>query len=68
LATPEGAAAGDPVSAAGIERAPKAQIKIQEFDKCPLVVKNGQVHYGEKALSTPKGPVTAQAPDGAGVH
>jgi methionyl-tRNA synthetase len=68
LATPEGAAAGDPVSAAGIERAPKAQIKIQEFDKCPLTVKNGQVHYGEKALSTPKGPVTAQAPDGAGVH
>jgi methionyl-tRNA synthetase len=68
LATPEGASAGDPVSAAGIERAPKAQIKIQEFDKCPLTVKNGQVEHAGKVLSTPKGPVTAQAPDGAGVH
>lgn len=68
LVSPEGASAGDPVSAAGIERAPKAQIKIQEFDKCPLTVKNGQVEYAGKTLSTPKGPVTAQAPYGAGVH
>jgi methionyl-tRNA synthetase len=68
LAAPEGAEAGDPISAAGIERAPKAQITIKDFDKCPLAVKGGVVHYGDKALSTPRGAVTAAAPDGAGVH
>jgi tRNA-binding EMAP/Myf-like protein len=68
LAHPEGAAAGDPVGAEGIERVPKAQINLKEFDKCPLIVKGGKVFYGEKALATAKGPVTAKAPDGAGVH
>ena len=68
LVRPENAAVGDPVSATGIDRAPKAQITIKDFDKVTLTVQNGTVTYAGKALSTPKGPVTADAPDGATVR
>jgi hypothetical protein len=59
---------GDAVAAQGVERAPKAQITIKDFDKIALVVKSGVVAYGNKPLATAKGPVTAQAPDGTSVH
>lgn len=68
LAFPENASVGDAVSAQDVERAPKAQITIKDFDKVALVVKSGVVSYGDKPLATAKGPVTAQAPDGAGVR
>ncbi len=71
LALPENSHPGDPVSAAGIERAPKAQITIKDFDKVALVVRGGVVNYdkdGGKPLATAKGPVTAAAPDGATVR
>ncbi|HEX2613372.1 MAG TPA: methionine--tRNA ligase [Fibrobacteria bacterium] len=68
LALPENAAPGDAVTAQGVPAQPKAQITIKDFDKITLAVKAGIVSYGEKPLSTTKGSVTAQAPDGAGVH
>jgi methionyl-tRNA synthetase len=65
LVKPGSAAVGDAVSAEGIERAPKAQITIKDFDKVALSVQNGTVTYAGKPLSTPRGPLTADAPDGA---
>lgn len=68
LVNPGTAAVGDAVSAEGIERAPKAQITIKDFDKVTLTVANGVVTYAGKPLSTPQGPLTAEAPDGAEVR
>ncbi len=59
---------GDPVTAEGVVSAPKAKITVKDFDKVSLTVKGGIVTYGGKALSTPRGPVTADAPDGATVR
>lgn len=68
LVFPADAAPGDAVSAEGVERAPKAQITIKDFDRISLSVKGGKVVYGDRPLVTAKGPVTAQAPDGAEVR
>ncbi len=68
LVNPGDAAVGDAVSAAGVDRAPKAQINIKEFDKVTLSVQDGVVTYAGKALTTPQGPLTAAAPDGATVR
>ena len=68
LVDPGEAAAGEAVTAAGIERAPKPQITIKEFDKIALSVQNGTVTYSGKTLTTPGGPLIAAAPDGATVR
>jgi len=65
LANPEGAVAGDSVTAQGIVSAPKPQITIKDFDKISLSVLGGNVVYAGKPLVSAKGPVTASAPDGA---
>jgi len=68
LVNPGTAAVGDAVTVAGIDRAPKAQITIKDFDKVTLSVQGGVVAYVGKTLVTPAGPLTAAAPDGAGVR
>jgi methionyl-tRNA synthetase len=68
LVNPGTAAVGDGVAATGIERAPKAQITIKDFDKVTLSAQGGIVTYSGKPLSTPNGPITADAPDGAMVR
>ena len=67
LADPQGAEAGDSVTAQGIVSVPKPQITIKDFDKISLSVLGGNVVYGGLPLATAKGPVTATAPDGATV-
>jgi methionyl-tRNA synthetase len=67
LVNPEGAAVGDSVTAQGVPAQPKAQITIKDFDKVVLTVQSGKVVYSGKPLSTTKGSVIAQAPDGATV-
>lgn len=65
---PEGAVSGDDVSAEGLAPAPKPNLTLKDFEKAPLRVQGGKVLYGARALATAKGPITAQAPDGAEVR
>ncbi|HLP40421.1 MAG TPA: methionine--tRNA ligase [Fibrobacteria bacterium] len=65
---PEGAEPGDVVTAPGIAPTPKAGLTLKDFEKAPLRVLGGKVHYRDQALATPRGPVTAEAPDGTEVR
>ena len=58
---------GEDVTARGLAPAPKANLTLKEFEKAPLRVRSGVVRYGDLALITASGEVTAEAPDGAAV-
>jgi methionyl-tRNA synthetase len=65
--SPDGAAPGDDVKAAETPFQPKPDLTLKEFDKAPLTVQAGQVRYRDRALLSPKGPISAQAKDGTAV-
>ena len=62
------AAPGDDVVAPEHPFAPKADLTLKEFGKAPMSVAGGWVTYKGKPLQSPKGPIRAQAPDGAEVR
>lgn len=65
---PGAARSGDDVTAEGLASQPKPGLTLKEFEKAPLTVKAGRVHYGERPLVSPLGAITAPAPDGASVR
>lgn len=64
---PEGGKPGDDVTAQGLPPSPKTGLTLKDFEKAPLRVKSGVVHYGDRPLGSPGGPIRAQAPDGTPV-
>ncbi len=62
------ASLGELVFVEGIEASPKSKLSTKHFDKCPLVMTGGQVTYNQKPLQTSKGPIIADAEDGAEVR
>jgi hypothetical protein len=65
---PGPAASGDDVVAEGLESRPKPNLTLKEFEKAPLTVRSGKVHYGERPLLSPQGPVMALGAEGSTVR
>ncbi|MDR1760117.1 MAG: methionine--tRNA ligase [Fibrobacter sp.] len=68
IAPPENAEAGDRALFKGIPAGESRELKIKDFDKIQLKVKQGVVYTGEVPLEINGGPVTCEAPDNSLVH
>ena len=65
---PGAAELGELAEVEGIESRPKSKLSKSDFDKAPLVVKDGQVVYDNRALKTSAGSIVCDAEDGATVR
>ncbi len=68
LANPSEIAVGSLLSAGDLKAAPKSQIKITDFDKVPLQVKEGKVYFEDQLIGFEGKPLLCAAPDGAEVR
>ncbi|MGL1937188.1 MAG: methionine--tRNA ligase, partial [Fibrobacterales bacterium] len=65
LVDPGTAAVGSSVQFGSIPVVPKSKMKIKEFEKITLEVKNGTVVYGEEILNIAGTPITCNTTDGS---
>ncbi len=65
---PGEAPVGDLISVEAIETRPKKKLSKSDFEKAPLLVKDGRVIYGDQVLRSSTGYITCEAEDGSTVR